>query len=163
MSDQYVYGYRAQNTGRLGTSGLLSISIRSSNEAVEELEPDFTVCVCVSSFFPNRNITALQCWASFRCTTAWISRVYTCKPSLVSLLPHRHPTPLGHHRASTWGAELPELYGSFLLASNFTHGSVYMSMLLSTPPTLTFAHCVFYHLSSLKTKTITDDSTNFIS
>ena len=41
MSNQFVYGYRAQITAWLGTNSLLSISIRSSNEAVEDLEPDF--------------------------------------------------------------------------------------------------------------------------
>ena len=43
-------------------------------------------------------------------------------------LPATQLTPLGHHRVSGW---TPVLYKSFLLAIYLTHGSIYMSTLLS--------------------------------
>ena len=64
----------------------------------------------------------------------WISSMYTFIPSLLHLPPTQpHPTHLGHHRAR---AELPVLYSRFPLAIYFTHGSVYMSFLISqfVPP-----------------------------
>ena len=54
--------------------------------------------------------------------------MYTHIPSLLRPLPPPHPTPLGGHRALSW---VPCVYRSFLLASYFTQGRVYVSMLLS--------------------------------
>ena len=53
--------------------------------------------------------------------------IHISLPSWASL-PYPHPTPLGHHRVSGW---LPVLYSNISPAICFTHGSVYMSMLLS--------------------------------
>ena len=66
------------------------------------------------------SIIALQCCESAMC-------IHTSPPSWTSL-PRHHPTHLGHHRER---AELPVLYSRFPLASYFTHGSVYMSILIS--------------------------------
>ena len=52
----------------------------------------------------------------------------TSSPSLLKL-PPPHPTHLGHHRAPR--GELPVLYSRFPLALYFTHGSVFMSNLIS--------------------------------
>ena len=59
----------------------------------------------------------------------WTELIHTSP----SPTPLRSPTLLDHHRAL---AELPVLYSSFTLASYFTCGSAYMSMLLSqfVPP-----------------------------
>ena len=60
-------------------------------------------------------------------------------PLPLELLSHSHPsnpTPLGHH----W-AEIPVLHSNLPLASYFTHGNVYISMLLRVctfNPTLNF-------------------------
>ena len=79
-----------------------------------------------------------QCCVDFCCTTKRISymNVYVYPLPLVSLTAHPHPTPLGHHRA---GAELPVLYGSFLLAICFTHGGcIYVTAPLPVRSTLSF-------------------------
>ena len=62
-----------------------------------------------------------------------IEKQYPYVPSLLSLLPTPHPIPLGHHRAASWA---PCVIKQLTLASYFTHGSVYMSMLFSqfNPP-----------------------------
>ena len=65
----------------------------------------------------------LQCCVGFCCITVQISHKYICFPFLLRL-----PTPPGHHRAP---GGLPVLYSSFPLAIYFTHGCVYMSMLLT--------------------------------
>ena len=48
--------------------------------------------------------------------------------SLLTLPPTPHPTPLGHHRAPS---QAPCAVQQLPLANSFTHGGVYMSMLLS--------------------------------
>ena len=53
--------------------------------------------------------------------------IYIYTLPLVPLCPS-HPTPLACHTVPTG---LPVLYGSFPLAIFFTHGNVYMSLLLS--------------------------------
>ena len=60
-----------------------------------------------------------------QCTPAIIMRISL--PSWASL-PSCHPTPLGHHR---WLAGLPVLFSNFSPAVSFSHGRIYMSMLLS--------------------------------
>ena len=80
----------------------------------------------------------LSLCVSFCCTTKRISymNVYVYPLPLVSLTAHPHPAPLGHHRA---GAELPVLYGSFLLAICFTHGGcIYVTAPLPFCSTLSF-------------------------
>ena len=54
----------------------------------------------------------------------WISYVYSYTLSLLDLRPK--PLVITAHQA-----ELPVLYSSFPLAMYFTHGSVYMSILIS--------------------------------
>ena len=68
--------------------------------------------------------------------------MYTNIPSHVDLPPtHPQPTHLGRHRAPS--CELPVLYSRFLLAIYFTHGSVYMSILISqfVPPSPSLRAC----------------------
>ena len=66
---------------------------------------------------------------SFRCTTVQQHKsalsIHITPPSWASFPTHPHSTPPGNL------AELPVLYNSFPLAICFTHGRVYMSMLLS--------------------------------
>ena len=76
-------------------------------------------------FFFNCRIIALQCCAGF-CSTTTNNHKYTYVPSPPT--PPFHPTPLGHHRALSW---TPCVIQQFLIAVYFTHGSVYISMLLS--------------------------------
>ena len=64
----------------------------------------------------------------FCCTTVHISHNYTCISSLWCL----PPLPSSHlSRSSECKAQLPVLYSNFSPDDYFTHGSVYMSMLLS--------------------------------
>ena len=71
----------------------------------------------------------------FCCTTVWLSCMFTYILSLLSLppTPTRHPIPLGRHRALIWA---PCVYSSFPPAICFTHGCVYVSVLISqfVPP-----------------------------
>ena len=62
-----------------------------------------------------------------------VDQLYVYIPSLLSLPPAPHPTPLGHHGAPGWALCLTH---SFPPAVCLTHGSVYMSRLLSqlAPP-----------------------------
>ena len=88
------------------------------------------------SFLFNWRIVALQNCVGFCQTSTWISHRYIYVPSLLNLPPNTDPFPLllGCHRALF---ELPESHSKFPLAICFTHGSVYVSMLLSPfiPPT----------------------------
>ena len=52
--------------------------------------------------------------------------------------PYPYLIPLGHHRALSW---VPLLHSRFRWLS-ISNGSLYMSMLLSVCPTLSFPHCV---------------------
>ena len=86
------------------------------------------------SFFKHLywSIIASECCVSFCCITTWISYMYTyiriSPPSCVSLPPSlSHPARF----LTKQQADLPVLCGCFPLASYFTFGSVYMSMLLS--------------------------------
>ena len=67
----------------------------------------------------------------FCCTMKWISYMYTYIPSLLDLssTPLPHPTHLGCHRAPSWPP--CAIYSRFPLAICFTHGSVFMSHLIS--------------------------------
>ena len=49
---------------------------------------------CYLILFFNWRKISLQCWVGFCCTTTWISHNYTYIPSLLSLPPLPHPTPL---------------------------------------------------------------------
>jgi len=62
----------------------------------------------------------------------WISCMYTYVPSLLDPSSSPHPRALNRTAVITqhW-TELPVLYGSSPLAISFTHGSVYMSVLIS--------------------------------
>ena len=62
-------------------------------------------------------------------TTRWNSHSINISPPCWASVPPTplYPTPLGHHRSLGWA---PVLYSSFPLAIYFTHGSVYMSVLL---------------------------------
>ena len=75
--------------------------------------------------------------------------VHISPPSWASLHPP-HLTRLGHLRALSWA---PVLYSSFPLAIYFTHGSVYMSILISQfiPPSPypTVSTCPFSMSTSL--------------
>ena len=74
-------------------------------------------------------IIALQCCVGFCHTAVWISPEYKCIPSLLHLPPpHPHPTPRGPHGALSWAP----CSSSFPLAVCFTHGKVYISVLLLT-------------------------------
>ena len=57
---------------------------------------------CGTSFFFNWRKIALQCCVGFCHMTVQISHNYTYIPSLLSLPPLPHPTPLGHHRVPGW-------------------------------------------------------------
>ena len=104
---------------------------------------------CGTSFLLNWRKIALQCCVGFCHMTVQISHNYTYIPSLLSLPPVPHPTPLGHHRVPGWA---PALYCNFLPAICFTQDSVYMLMLLSPfvplspPPTCPQVHSVHLRL-----------------
>ena len=77
----------------------------------------------------NCRIIALQCCVCFCCTTVWIIYKYTyVSPSWssLSILPFPCILTITEHQTT-----LSELYNSFPLATYFTHGNVYMLMLLS--------------------------------
>ena len=54
--------------------------------------------------------------------------IYTFIPSLINLPPTRHPTPLCHHRALSFG---PCTLQHVSTSNLFTHGSAHMSVLIS--------------------------------
>ena len=84
----------------------------------------------------------------FTPSATWESAICICisLPSWTSvpLRPPSHPIYLGNHRAQT---ELPVSYIRVLLAVCFTHGSVYMSILISQfhPPSPPPALCPRVH------------------
>ena len=83
-----------------------------------------------SKNFFNWRITALQCCSGF-CYTTWISSTCTHSPSFLDL----PPSPIPHLQViPEHQAEFPGLYGSFPIPIYFTHGSIYISMLLSIYP-----------------------------
>ena len=81
-------------------------------------------------FFFFCRIIALQCCVGLCLIATQISHDYTYIPSLFCLPPHFHPTftTPGHDRATSWAScaiqQAP-------LALYYTHGGVYMSILLS--------------------------------
>ena len=91
-----------------------------------------TKAVLIVFFFWN--IIALQCCVTFCHTALCVSYMYTYVPSLLNLPPSPQIPPL-QVTTEHW-AELPVLHSNFPLAVHVTHGSVYMSMLLSqfVPP-----------------------------
>jgi len=78
---------------------------------------------------------ASQCCVGFCHTTTWISHKYAYIPSLLSLPPNSHPSPPGHRRAPGWAPWVIQQLPSCLF---YTLGNMYMSMLLSVCPTLSF-------------------------
>ena len=81
--------------------------------------------VDIFNLFFNCGNIVLQCSIGFCHTAMWISHNYIYSASTLNLPPFPHP--LGHHRAT--GCVL-FFYSSFSPAVCFTHGSVYMPMLL---------------------------------
>ena len=67
-------------------------------------------------------------WISHNYTYILYIYNYTYIPSLLSLPPLPHPTPLGHHRVPSWA---PVLCSNLSIPICFTHDRVYMLMLLS--------------------------------
>ena len=79
----------------------------------------------------------------FRCCESAVC-LHISPPSWTSLPPQPQNTPLGQHKHR---ANLPVLYSSFPLATYFTLGTVYMSILLSqfTHPLLLPPSCPQFH------------------
>ena len=101
----------------------------------------------LNEFF-NWGIIALQNFAVFCQTSAWVSHRHTYVPSLLKLLPVSLPTPplyVGTEPLS----ELPETYVKFPLAIYFTYGNISFHVILSIHLTLSsplmsislFLHC----------------------
>ena len=90
--------------------------------------------ICRNTFF-YWNTIALDCCVSFHCVT-WISHMYKYSLNLESPS-HLHPP---FEATTELRAEFPVLCSSFLLAIYFTHGSVYMSVLLAVPHASAFPH-----------------------
>ena len=90
-------------------------------------------------FFLNWSIIALQCWVSFCCTGKWISHMHTHIPSLLDL----PPSPPSHPTRPSQSTQLTSLYSRFPLAIYLTHGSVFMSNLISQfiPPSPSTPPC----------------------
>ena len=76
------------------------------------------------NIFLNWSVTALQRCVRFCCIRKWIGYMYTYIPS--SWASPKHPTPLGHHRASSWAAcATRPLPTSYLF---YTRGWIYMAV-----------------------------------
>ena len=65
--------------------------------------------------------------------------IYTCFPSLLSLVPSSHPTPLGHHQAPGWAARDAHQLPAACLFD--TWQCVCTSATVSTHPTLSLPRC----------------------
>ena len=106
----------------------------------------------------NWRINALQNFVIFCQTSAWISRRYTCIPSLLNPF----PTPSPSHPSRLIQSpcfEFPEPYSKFLLAIYFTDGNVSfhvtLSIHLTSPPlspcSQVYSLCLFWMRSLLGT------------
>ena len=103
---------------------------------------------CILYFFIfNWSIITLYSNDGFCHTSTWISHRHTHVPSLWNLTPSPLPIPPPRVLQST-GLEFPASYSKFPLAVYFTHGNVYVSVLLSQvfPPSpfLTVSKSLFF-------------------
>ena len=99
----------------------------------------------------NWRINALQNFVIFCQTSAWISRRYTCIPSLLNPFPSPSPSHPSRLIQSPC-FEFPEPYSKFLLAIYFTDGNVsfhitlciHLTLSSHLPMSINFL-CLFLH------------------